>query len=150
MKIKLTESQIDRLANELMMEGWAFNEITFDKLKHHIKDLYNDFKDLSKRHGDHVNIDLGEPSGSILSIRFKGKQGATDEENNELENEVHNESKSLISDWGKRKLEGGRFEIGPYLKHPKGGKYAEVYWLDEKTAKKVGLNKKLADSVKDM
>jgi len=150
MKIRLTESQIDRLANELMMEGWAFNEMTFDKLKSHIKDLYNDFKDLSKRHGEHVSVELGDPSGAVLSIRFKGKQGAKDDENKELENEVHNEAKSLVNDWGKRKLEGGKFEIGPYLKHPKGGKYADVYWLDEKTSKKVGLNKKLVDEIKDM
>lgn len=150
MKIKLTEGQIDRLANQLMMEGWAFNEVTFEKLKTHIKDLYNDFKDLSKRHGDHVNIELGDPSGSILSIRFKGKPDAKDEENAKLENEVHNEAKSLISDWSKRKIEGGKFELGPYLKHPKGGKYADVYWLDEKTSKKVGLNKKLVDEIKKM
>jgi hypothetical protein len=150
MKIRLTESQIDRLANGLMMEGWAFNEVTFEKLKSHIKDLYNDFKDLSKRHGDHVNVELGDPSGSVLSIRFKGKQGAKDEENKGLEIEVHNEAKNLISDWGKRKLEGGKFELGPYLKHSKGGKYADVYWLDEKSSKKVGLNKKLVDEIKKM
>ena len=150
MKIRLTESQIDRLANELVMEGWAFNEVTFGKLKSHVKDIYNDFKDLSKRHGDHVIVELGEPSGSVLSLRFRGKQGANEDENKKLENEIHNEAKSLISDWGKRKLEGGKFEIGPYLKHPKGGKYADVYWLDNKTSKKVGLNKKLVDEIKEM
>lgn len=141
MKIILTEEQVNNLTNQLLKEGWAFNEATYEKLKDHIYDLYLDMKDLAKRHGNFVSIKLGQPVGSVLSINIKTEPKMSEEENQNAKDAVHNEAKKLVGEWGKRKLEGGKFEVGPFLKSPQGGEYADIYWLDEKTSKKVGLDK---------